>query len=68
MIAILMMSAKFANPALLKIKVFFRNKGYGNIISPHDITDTLPEKKQQKTRCSRIFSGGILREHWPQLG
>ena len=37
MAPILMMSAKFATPGLLKTKVFW-NKGYDVIISLHDIT------------------------------
>ena len=36
MVTILMMSAKMANPGLLKIKVF-RNKGYYVIIYVYDI-------------------------------
>ena len=40
MVTILMMSAKMANPGLLKIK-FFWKKGYGVIISVHDITNKI---------------------------
>ena len=39
-ITILMMSAKMATPGLLKITVFW-NKGYGVIISIHDVTNKI---------------------------
>ena len=40
MVKILMMSAKMATPALLKIKVFW-NKGYYVIYSVYDITNKI---------------------------
>ena len=40
MIAILMMSAKLANPGHLKGKIFW-NKGYQVIISVHDVTNKI---------------------------
>ena len=39
-VIILMMSAKMATPALLKIKLFW-NKGYGVIIYVHDVTNKI---------------------------
>ena len=40
MIAILKIAEKLATSGLLKIKVFLI-KGYGNIISVHDVTNTI---------------------------
>ena len=40
MVKILMMSAKMATPALLKIKVFW-NKGYYVIYSVYDVTNKI---------------------------
>ena len=38
--AAILMSAKFANPGILKIKLFFEIKGY-DIISAHEITNKM---------------------------
>ena len=35
------MSAKMATPGLLKINIFFDNKGYDVIISVHDVTNKI---------------------------
>ena len=40
MVKILMMSAKMANPGLLKTKIFWK-KTYDVIISAHDVTNTI---------------------------
>ena len=40
MVTILMMSAKFATPSLLKIKIF-RNKGHDVIIPDYDVTNEI---------------------------
>ena len=40
MVTVFMMSAKMANPGLLKIKVFW-NKGYDVKISVHEVTNKI---------------------------
>ena len=45
MVAILMMSAKLAALGLLKIKVFL-SKGYGILISVHDVTNKILSRDQ----------------------
>ena len=56
--AILVMSANFANPSLLKIK-FVWNKSYDIIISAHDITNKI------LTRNWKYIAGVII---WPKFG
>ena len=44
MVAILMMSAKLAVLSLPKIKIFW-NKGYGDKISVHDVTNKISSRE-----------------------
>ena len=58
MVTTLMMSAKNPIPGLLKTKVF-RNKGYGLIISAHDVTNKI------LSRDSNYVVDVVI---WPKFG
>ena len=58
MVKILMMSAKMATPALLKIKVFW-NKGYYIIYSVYDVTNKI------LSHDTNYFMDLVI---WPKFG
>ena len=51
----ILMSAKFANPGILKIKLFFEIKGY-DIISAHEITNKMLTHNSHYTVVAVIWS------------
>ena len=53
MVTILMMSAKMATLALLKIKVF-QNKGYYILTSVHDVTNKILSRDKLYCRCDHV--------------
>ena len=58
MVAILMMSAKFATLGLFKVKAFW-SKGYGVIVSIHDVTNKI------LSRDSNCIVDVVM---WPKFG
>ena len=53
MVTILMMSAKMATLALLKIKVF-QNKGYYILTSVHDVTNKILSRDKLYCGCDHV--------------